>query len=36
MTRLSHYTGCISPANIELNKLIDKLPKLIGIEDLVH
>ena len=35
-TKLSHYTGCISPANIELNKLIDKLPKLIGIEDLVR
>ena len=36
VTRLSHYTGCISPANIELNKLIDKLPTLIGIEDLVR
>ena len=34
-TRLSHYTGCISPANDELNKLIDKLPTLIGIEELV-
>lgn len=36
VTRLSHYTGCISPANIELNKLIENIPKLIGIEDLVH
>ncbi|MFM6906053.1 MAG: DUF6438 domain-containing protein [Acinetobacter tjernbergiae] len=35
-TKLSHYTGCISPANLELNELIDKLPKLIGIDDLVH
>jgi hypothetical protein len=34
-TRLSHYTGCISPANDELNKLIDKLPTLIGIEELI-
>ncbi|MFM6907419.1 MAG: DUF6438 domain-containing protein, partial [Acinetobacter tjernbergiae] len=31
-TKLSHYTGCISPANLELNELIDKLPKLIGID----
>ncbi len=36
ITKLSHYTGCISPANLELNELIDKLPKLIGIDDLVH
>ena len=36
VTRLSHYTRCISPANIELNKLIEKLPTLIGIEDLVR
>lgn len=35
-TNLSHYMGCISPANAELNKVIDKLPKLLGIEDLVH
>lgn len=35
VTNLSHYMGCISPANAELNKLIEKLPKLIGIEDLV-
>ncbi|KXZ64026.1 hypothetical protein HWI77_08465 [Acinetobacter venetianus] len=36
VTRLSHYQGCISPANAELNKLIEKLPTLIGIEDLVR
>lgn len=36
VTKLSHYTGCISPANAELNKVIEKLPKLIGIEDLVR
>lgn len=36
ITRLSHYQGCISPANAELNKLIEKLPTLIGIEDLVR
>ncbi|WP_312103198.1 DUF6438 domain-containing protein [Acinetobacter venetianus] len=36
VTRLSHYQGCISPANAELNKLIEKLPALIGIEDLVR
>ena len=35
VTRLSHYQGCLSPANAKLNKLVDKLPKLIGIEDLV-
>ncbi|ERS03039.1 hypothetical protein Q674_10240 [Acinetobacter sp. COS3] len=36
ITRLSHYQGCISPANAELNKLIERLPTLIGIEDLVR
>ncbi len=36
VTRLNHYQGCISPANAELNKLIEKLPTLIGIEDLVR
>ena len=35
VTRLSHYKGCLSPANAELNKLVDELPKLIGIEDLI-
>ena len=35
VTRLDHYKGCISPANTELNKLVDELPKLIGIEDLI-
>lgn len=36
ITRLSHYQGCISPANAEFNKLIERLPTLIGIEDLVR
>jgi len=36
VTQLSHYTGCVSPANIELNKVIEKLPKTVGIEDLVR
>ncbi|ENU29707.1 hypothetical protein F991_02194 [Acinetobacter sp. CIP-A165] len=35
VTKLSHYMGCISPANAELNKLIEKLPKMIGVDGLV-
>lgn len=36
VTQLSHYKGCISPANAELNKIIDQLPKVIGIENLIR
>ena len=35
-TNLSHYMGCISPANNKLNQLIHDLPKLMMIEDLVR
>ncbi|MEQ1453517.1 DUF6438 domain-containing protein [Acinetobacter seifertii] len=34
-TKLSHYTGCISPANNRLNKVMEKLPEQLGIKDLI-
>ena len=35
-TRLDHYKGCISPANLRLNKIMDKLPEQLGIQDLIQ
>ncbi|QXA09791.1 hypothetical protein I6L27_04395 [Acinetobacter pittii] len=34
-TKLSHYKGCMSPANSRLNKIMDSLPDQLGIKDLI-
>ncbi|MEB3865743.1 DUF6438 domain-containing protein [Acinetobacter sp. IK31] len=34
-TKLSHYKGCMSPANNKLNKIMDSLPEQLGIKDLI-
>lgn len=34
-TKLSHYKGCMSPANSKLNKIMDNLPDQLGIKDLI-
>lgn len=34
-TKLSHYKGCMSPANNKLNKIMDSLPEQLGLKDLI-
>lgn len=34
-TKLSHYKGCMSPANSKLNKIMNNLPDQLGIKDLI-